>query len=95
MFVAYDASLNGFILGCRKILFIDGAQLSGPHEGTILLAVAFDTNDHLFDIAYAVVSVENVDEWFWGRFLGGMQPVIKGCFLRYRGCLGLRTTATV
>ena len=24
MFVAYGAALNGFILGCRKMLFVDG-----------------------------------------------------------------------
>jgi len=30
LFIAYDASLNGFILGCRKILFVDGTHLSGP-----------------------------------------------------------------
>jgi len=36
MLVVYDASLNGFILGCRKILFIDEAHLRGPHKGTIL-----------------------------------------------------------
>jgi len=36
MFVTYGASLNGFILGCRKILFVDGAHLSGLYEGTIL-----------------------------------------------------------
>ena len=44
MFVAYVASLNGFILGCRKILFVDGAYLSGPYEGTIMSVVAFDAD---------------------------------------------------
>jgi len=77
MFVAYGASLNGFILGCRKILFLDGAHLSGPYKGTILSAVALDVDDELFD----VVSVENVDEWFWfltvlRECLGRLQPVI-------------------
>ena len=81
MFVAYGASLNGFIFGCKKILFIIGAHLSGLYEGTILLAIALDVNDHLFDVRYAVVSTENVDEWFWfftllRECLGGMQPVI-------------------
>jgi len=30
------ASLNGFILGCRNILFVDGMCLSGPYEETLL-----------------------------------------------------------
>jgi len=81
MSVVYGASLNGFILGCRKILFIDGAHLSGPYKGPILSAVALDADDHLFGIAYAVVSAENVDEWFQfftllRECLGRMQPVI-------------------
>jgi len=81
LFVAYGALLNGFILRCRKILFVDGAHLSGSYEGTILSAIALDTDDHLFNVAYAVVSAENVDERLWflivlGECLGGMQPVI-------------------
>ena len=64
MFVAHGTSLNGFILGCRKILFVDGAHLSGLYEGSILSVVALDADDHLFDVAYAVMSAENVDEWF-------------------------------
>jgi len=81
LFVAYGASLNGFILGCRKILFVDGSHLSGPYEGTLLSAVALDADDHLFDVAYAIVAAENNDEWLWfltviRECLGGLQPVI-------------------
>jgi len=34
MYVAYGASLNGFIMGCRKVLFVDRAHLIGPYKGT-------------------------------------------------------------
>ena len=66
MFIVYWASLNGFILDCRKILFVDGAHLNGLYEGTLLGAMALDANNHLYDVAYAVVSSENNDdrEWF-------------------------------
>jgi len=47
MFVVYSTSLNGFILGCRKILFVDRAHLSGPYEGTTLSAIALEADDHL------------------------------------------------
>ena len=50
--VAHGASMNGFILEYRKILFVDGAYSSGPYERTILVAVALDADDHLFDITY-------------------------------------------
>jgi len=81
MFVAHNASLNGFILGCRKILFVDGAHLSGLYDETILSFVTLDAKDHLFDVAYNVVSMENVDKWLWfftvlRECLGRMQPVI-------------------
>ena len=44
MFVALDASLNGFIMGCRKMLFVDGSHLSGSYEGTMLAAVTLDAD---------------------------------------------------
>ena len=58
MFVALGASLNGFILGCRKMLFVDGTHFSGPYEGIMLVVVALDANNHVFDVAYAVVGGE-------------------------------------
>jgi len=81
LFIACGAPLNGFILGCRKILFVDGTHLSGSYEGTLLSAVALDADDHLFDVAYAIVAAENNDEWLWfltvlRECLGGLQPVI-------------------
>jgi len=81
MFVAYEACLNEFILGCRKMLFADASHLSGPYEGTVLGAVALDADNHLFDVAYAVVLSENDDDWHWFlsvllECLGGMKPVI-------------------
>jgi len=55
MFVAFGAALNGFILGCRQMLFIDGTHLSRPYEGTMLAAVALDADNLIFDVAYATV----------------------------------------
>ena len=55
MFVALGASLHGFVMGCRKMLFVDGTHLSGSYEGTLLAVVALDADNHVFDVAYAVV----------------------------------------
>ena len=81
MFVAYGACLNGFFLGCQKMLFIDGSHLSGSYEGTLLGAIALDADDHLFDVAYAIVSGKNNANWYWFlsvlyECLGGMKSVI-------------------
>ena len=37
MFVAYAANINGFKMGCRMMLFVDGCHLSRPYKGTCLL----------------------------------------------------------
>jgi len=62
MFIAYGASLNGFILGCQKMSFMDGTHLSGPYEGTLMAATTLDADNHLFDIAYVVVAGENKED---------------------------------
>jgi len=60
MFVAFGACLNGFILGSRKMLFVDGTHLIGLYEGTMLAVVALDADNHIFDVAYAVWGVKRI-----------------------------------
>jgi len=81
MFAAYGASLNGFILGCQKMLFVDGTHLSRLYKGTLMAATALDADNHLFDVAYAVVAGENKEDWLWfltvvHECIGGLKPVI-------------------
>jgi len=65
MFVAYGAALNGFILGCRKMLFMEGMHLSSPYEGTLMAAITLDADNDLFDISYAIVLGDMKEEWLW------------------------------
>ena len=58
MFVAYGSSLNGFILGCQKMLLVDETHLRGLYEGMLMAAIALDADNHVFDITYAIVSGE-------------------------------------
>lgn len=51
MFIAFGASLNGFILGCRKMLFVNGTHLGGLYKGIMFTVIALDADNHLFDIA--------------------------------------------
>jgi len=81
LFVAYGACLNGFILGCRKILFVNRSHLNGPYEGTLLGAVALNDDNHQLDVVYAAMLRENNDDWLWflnvlHECLGGMKHVI-------------------
>jgi len=81
MFVAYAANVNGLKLGCRLVLFVDGTHLSRPYKGTLLSACALDTDNHLFNFAYAIVCSEKIEEWVWflemvTQRLGSLMPVI-------------------
>ena len=76
MFVTFGACLNGFILGSRKMLFVDGTHLSGLYEGTMLAAIALDADNHIFDVAYAVVGGETNENWLW--FLTQLHECLSG-----------------
>jgi len=50
MFVAYGACLNGFILGSRKMVFVDRTHLSGSYKRTLLAAIALDADNHILNL---------------------------------------------
>ena len=56
---------EGWKLGCRKIIALDGCFLKKPNFGELLTAVGRDGNNHIFPVAWAVVTVENKDNWSW------------------------------
>ena len=81
MFVAYAANVNGFKLGCRLVLFINGTHLSRPCQGTMFTAYVLDADNHLFNFAYAIICGEKIEEWVWflemvTQCLGGLKPII-------------------
>jgi len=64
------------------MMFVDRKHLSGPYEGTMLAAVTLNTNNHVFDLVYAVVGGETNEDWLWflttlHKCLGGLKPVIR------------------
>jgi len=65
VFVAYVANINRFKLGCRMMLLVDSCHLSGPYKETMLAACALNADNHLFNFAYAIVSLESVEDWVW------------------------------
>ncbi|XP_020169921.2 uncharacterized protein [Aegilops tauschii subsp. strangulata] len=50
---------------CRPVLSIDGTFLTGKYKGTLMIAMAHDANDQVLPVAFALVSVENQDNWEW------------------------------
>ncbi|GJY92028.1 ribonuclease H-like domain-containing protein [Tanacetum coccineum] len=51
--------------GCRKIIALDGCFLKSPNQGEILTTIGRDGNNHIYPVAWAVVNVENKDNWTW------------------------------
>ncbi|GJU99751.1 pentatricopeptide repeat-containing protein [Tanacetum coccineum] len=60
-----DAALQDHYGYLRRVIALDGGFLKKPNSGEILTAVGRDGNNHIFLVAWAVVTVENKDNWSW------------------------------
>nr|XP_025703989.1 uncharacterized protein LOC112805880 [Arachis hypogaea] len=63
MYVCLDGCKKGFLAGCRPLIGLDGAFLKTRHGGQILSAIGQDANNHMYIIVYAIVPVENIENW--------------------------------
>nr|GEW10411.1 pentatricopeptide repeat-containing protein [Tanacetum cinerariifolium] len=64
-YVCFKGLKEGWKLGCRNVIVLDGFFLKKPNVGEILTAIGRDENNHIFLVACAVVNVENKDNWSW------------------------------
>ncbi|XP_057520840.1 uncharacterized protein LOC130801096 [Amaranthus tricolor] len=62
-FISFAAQVKGFLDGCRPIIGIDGAHLSGYYKGVMLTVVAIDENNEIFVLAYGIVDTKSIDSW--------------------------------
>jgi len=51
--------------GCWPLIGLDGCFLKGYFGGKLLFVMVQDENNCNFVIAYAIVDVENRDDWKW------------------------------
>jgi hypothetical protein len=65
IYISLDACKRGFKAGCRPFIGLDGCFLKGYYGGQLLSAVSQDANNHIYVVAYAVVDVENKENWKW------------------------------
>jgi hypothetical protein len=63
-FWAFEQCIRAFE-HCRPVISIDGTFLTGQFKGTLLVAIANDANNRLLPLAFALVTVENNDNWEW------------------------------
>ncbi|GKC65478.1 multidrug resistance-associated protein 5 [Tanacetum coccineum] len=64
-YVCFAGLENGWKVGCRKIIALDGCFLKSPNQCEILTAIRRDGNNHIYPVAWAVVNVKNKDNWTW------------------------------
>lgn len=64
-YVCFDGVKKGWKQGCRRVIGIDGCFLKGIISGELLCAVGKDANNQIYPICWAVVCVENKDNWMW------------------------------
>ncbi|PKI31304.1 hypothetical protein CRG98_048305 [Punica granatum] len=65
MYVCLEACKTGFLSCGRPLIGLDGCFLKGYFGGQLLSAVAQDGNNAFYVIAYAIVDVENKENWRW------------------------------
>ncbi|XP_038721181.1 uncharacterized protein LOC120013448 [Tripterygium wilfordii] len=65
IYICLDALKRGFLDGCRPLIGLDGCFLKGCYKGQLLTAIGQDGDGHIYPIAWAVVLVENTENWRW------------------------------
>ncbi|GJU33170.1 hypothetical protein Tco_1176759 [Tanacetum coccineum] len=63
--VCFKGVKQGWLQGCRRVIGLDGCFLKTLCKGELLSAVGRDGNNRIYPIAWAVVSVENKENWSW------------------------------
>ncbi|KAJ4807705.1 MuDR family transposase [Rhynchospora pubera] len=61
---AFAPAIEGF-KSCRPVISIDSTILSGKYGGRMLIAVAYDADDQLLPLAFAVIKDEKDESWSW------------------------------
>lgn len=65
LFFSFNCLIHGFQNGCRPLLFLESTSLKSQYREILLTATAVDADDGFFPVAFAIVDVENNDNWHW------------------------------
>ncbi|XP_015965875.1 uncharacterized protein LOC107489634 [Arachis duranensis] len=64
-YVCLHGCKKDFVGCCRSLIGLDGDFLKTYYGGWLLCAMGQDANNHMYPIAWAIVHVENKDNWKW------------------------------
>lgn len=65
MYVCIVVVRDGFLVGCRRLIGLDGCFLKGILKGQLLTTVGKDDNNKMFPIAWMLVEKETSESWTW------------------------------
>ncbi|CAE5956863.1 unnamed protein product [Arabidopsis arenosa] len=65
LYICFQAQRDSWKQTCRPVIGIDGAFLKWDIKGHLLAAVGRDGDNRIVPIAWAVVEIENDDNWDW------------------------------
>nr|GEW85275.1 hypothetical protein CTI12_AA105810 [Tanacetum cinerariifolium] len=63
MYICFKGVKDGWLAGCKKVIGLDGCFLKYTCRGELLTAMGRDANNQIYPIAWAVVRVENAENW--------------------------------
>ena len=64
VFWAFGTSIDGFQY-CHPLISIDGTHLYGKYKAKLLIVVAYDSNNGVYPLCYAIVEEESNSNWRW------------------------------
>ena len=73
--VAFKASLDGWIRGCRPIVGLNGCFLKRKYSGACLAAIGIDANNGMFPLA--IFTYKKEDRENWDKFLEQIAPELR------------------
>lgn len=65
IYICFGALRNNWKESCRPLIGLDGCFLKERIKGQLLVALGRDANNAIYPIAWAVVKVENNENWQW------------------------------
>ncbi|GJX29762.1 hypothetical protein Tco_0237841 [Tanacetum coccineum] len=63
--MCFKGMKDGWLSGCRKVIGIDGCFITHVCKGELLTAMGRDANNQMYPITWAIVDVENTNNWCW------------------------------
>ncbi|XP_022843465.1 uncharacterized protein LOC111367021 [Olea europaea var. sylvestris] len=73
-FLAFGASIHGYMQYLRPVVCADSSHLKGPYKGTLLLTTAQDANKQIYPLAWGIVDSETNRSWMW--FMSNLKDLI-------------------